>query len=117
MREEHPQENRWDYLLGHCPSGEVVAVEPHSARQDQVSTVIDKRTAARNHLRDHLREGVSVSRWLWVASGDVHFADTERARRRLDQNGIQFVGRKILPKHLPNRPAGNGDRGRRRGRG
>lgn len=94
------QENRWDYLLGHSPSGEVMGVEPHSAKQDEVSTVIKKREAALRQLRDHLRDGVYVSRWLWVASGNVQFADTEKERRRLDQNGIQFVGRTIREKDL-----------------
>jgi hypothetical protein len=36
-----------------------------------------------------------------VASGKVHFADTEKARLRLDQNGIKFVGTRVLAKHLP----------------
>jgi hypothetical protein len=98
------QENRWDYLLGHKPSSEVVAVEPHSAKQDEISTVIKKRSGAREQLKPHLRDGARISRWLWVASGKVHFADTEKARRRLDQNGIEFVGKRVMPKHLP---AGN----------
>jgi 6-phosphogluconate dehydrogenase len=33
-----------------------------------------------------------IAAWLWVASGKVHFADTEKVRRRLDQSGIEFVG-------------------------
>lgn len=97
----HEQDNRWDYLLGHEPSGKVVAVEPHSAKQDEITTVIKKRTAARAHLREHLRDGVSVQKWLWVASGKVHFADTEKAKRLLDQNGIEFVGTRVMAKHLP----------------
>ena len=101
VKQGHEQENRWDYLLGHGPSGEVVAVEPHSAKQDEITTVINKRTAAREHLKGHLREGARVTKWLWVASGKVHFADTEKTKRRLDQNGIEFVGKKITIKHLP----------------
>ena len=97
----HEQENRWDYLLGHGASGQVVAVEPHSAKPDQIDTVIRKREAAREQLQGHLSAGAKVAKWLWVASGKVHFADTERARRRLDQKGIQFVGTKIMKKHLP----------------
>jgi hypothetical protein len=97
----HEQENRWDYLLGHGPSHAVIAVEPHSARQDEVATVIRKRAAARDQLKEHLRDGARVTRWLWVASGKVRFADTERTRRLLDQNGIQFVGSRVLAKHLP----------------
>jgi hypothetical protein len=101
MRRGHEKENRWDYLLGHAPSGEVVAVEPHSAKQDEIPRVIQKRAAAREQLKGHLREGARVTKWLWVASGKVHFADTEKARRRLDQNGIEFAGTKVAAKHLP----------------
>jgi hypothetical protein len=109
MESGHEQENRWDYLLGHRPSGEVVALEPHSAKQDEVSAVINKRSDARSQLNGHLRDGARVAAWLWVASGKVHFADTEKARRRLDQNGIKFVGTKVTIKHLP--PARVTDRG------
>jgi len=101
FRESHPKEHRWDYLLGHEASHELVAVEPHSAKQDEIATVIGKRAAAKGQLRSHLEDGVFVSKWLWVASGRVHFADTEKARRRLDQNGVQFVGTRVDAKHLP----------------
>jgi hypothetical protein len=97
----HERENRWDYLLGHAPSATVVAVEPHPAKQDHISMLIRKRSAAKEHLKSHLEDGACISRWLWVASGEVHFADTEKARRQLDQNGIQFVGKKVMARHLP----------------
>jgi len=99
MQPGHEQENRWDYLLGHLPSAAIVALEPHFAKHDQISTVIQKKEAARVQLRDHLKPGKRVARWLWVASGRVHFANTEKDVRRLDQKGIQFVG-KVLAKHL-----------------
>jgi hypothetical protein len=101
LREGRERDNRWDYLLGHSASGTVVAVEPHSARDDEVSTVIAKRTAARDQLKDHLRPGAAVARWLWVASGKVCFANTEKTRLRLDQSGIEFVGKQVQAKHLP----------------
>lgn len=103
MKTGHEQEHRWDYLMSHAPSDQVVAVEPHSAKQDEISTVIKKRKAAREHLVPHLRDGASISRWLWVASGKVQFADTEKVRRLLDQNGVEFVGRKVMSKHLDTR--------------
>ncbi|MDJ0763794.1 MAG: hypothetical protein QNJ97_12500 [Myxococcota bacterium] len=106
LQERHPGENRWDYLLGHNPSERVVAVEPHSAKQDQITTVINKRKAAKEQLARHLKQGARVSKWLWVASGKVYFANTEKARLRLDQNGIEFVGKKVLAKHLPQADAG-----------
>lgn len=98
---QNPNDNRWDYLLGHKPSGHIIGLEPHSARQDEVSTVVAKRRAALNQLRAHLKPGTCVKEWLWVASGKVQFADTEKMRRQLDQNGITFVGTKVLAKHLP----------------
>ena len=101
VRTGHETENRWDYLLGHAPSKQVVAVEPHSAKDDEVSTVIAKRVAAKEHLMSHLREGAMIERWLWVASGKIYFANTEKTRRRLDQHGIQFVGKQVMRKHLP----------------
>jgi hypothetical protein len=33
MAAAHPDENRWDYLLGHTSSGQIVALEPHSAKK------------------------------------------------------------------------------------
>jgi hypothetical protein len=100
LKAGHEHENRWDYLLGHAPSAEVVALEPHCAKQDEITTVVKKRRAAIDQLKDHLKAGARVSKWLWVASGKVHFADTEKARRLLDQNGIEFVGTRVRRKHL-----------------
>jgi len=101
LQAEYPQDNRWDYLLGHQPSRSVVGIEPHSAKQREVSTVIAKRRAAQEHLRVHLKPGQRVATWLWVASGKVQFADTEKIRLRLDQEGVAFVGTRVLAKHLP----------------
>jgi hypothetical protein len=101
LRAGRDRENRWDYLMGHSPSGEVIAVEPHSAKQDEITTVIRKRRAALEQLAEHLRDGARISKWLWVAPGKVHFAETEKAKLRLDQNGIEFVGTKVMAKHLP----------------
>ncbi len=96
----HERENRWDYLLGHAPSHRVMAVEAHSAENKEIATVIKKREAALRQLREHLRDGKSVAKWLWVASGNVHFAPMEKATFQLAQSGIEFVGRTIMNKHL-----------------
>lgn len=101
LKEAHPQENRWDYLLGHSASGELIALEPHSAKEDEITTVINKRKAAKQQLADHIEPSARVSKWLWVGSGKVHFADTEKARLRLDQNGIEFIGSTVRAKDLP----------------
>lgn len=101
LRVAHPREKRWDYLVGHRPSGTVVGVEPHSTKESEIGVVIGKRRAALDQLRPHLRPGASVADWLWVASGRARFVDTEKARRQLDQAGIRLVGGRISLKHLP----------------
>lgn len=103
--EGHEQENRWDYLLGHTPTGALIALEPHSANEGEISTVIKKREAAIRHLRDHLKPTARVSCWIWVSSGEVNFVPFEKARLRLNQSGIDFIGRRVLAKDIPSPPA------------
>jgi hypothetical protein len=100
LKEGREQENRRDYLLGHKPSQQVIGVEPHSAANSEIATVIKKQTAARRQLQDHLCDGKHVAKWLWVASGKVHFLPMEKAIFRLAQSGITFVGRTITIKYL-----------------
>lgn len=101
LRAGHEQENRWDYLLGHRDSGKVVGLEPHSAKSDEVSTVIAKRRMALRQLRGHMKRGARVSAWYWVASGSVDFLPFDKAVLTLANEGITFVGKKLLQKHLP----------------
>jgi hypothetical protein len=100
-RPGNEQENRWDYLLGVAEGGRLVALEPHTASEGEVSVVIAKRAFSKEFLSMNLKDGKKVERWLWVASGKVGFLDTEKARRRLDQNGIEFVGRAVTSKSFP----------------
>lgn len=96
-----PSENRWDYLLGDEVSKQIYGLEPHSAKQDEVSTVIAKKRRALEHLRRHWRAGSPVVAWFWVASGSVQFPDVDRNMKRLAQEGITFVGKQLQKKHLP----------------
>ncbi len=104
MRPGRDRDHRWDYLLGHHVSETVIAVEPHSAAQGEVSVVISKCARAKEQLRDHLRDGVKIAKWLWVASGKVTFSGIEKAARQLDQHGVEFVGTRVAAKHLPTAP-------------
>ncbi|HEX7842960.1 MAG TPA: hypothetical protein VF469_36055 [Kofleriaceae bacterium] len=99
-RPRHPTDARWDYLLGHAPSSQIVAVETHSAETSQVSRVIQKRTASLGHLRGQLRAGHHVAAWYWAASGRVDFVPHEKTVIRLSEHGIQFVGGRLEAKHL-----------------
>ena len=100
FRTEHYQEPRWDYLLGH-ERGWIVAVEPHSAKTDEVDAVVNKKKALQRQLHGHLRDGKIVSTWLWVASGTVYFPRGSKHEFKLSQAGIKFVGRRVMAKHLP----------------
>jgi hypothetical protein len=93
------QEPRWDYLLGH-KNRSLIAVEPHSAKTDEIQAVINKKRALTRQLNGHLKDRTDVSKWLWVASGKVCFPRGSRHEFKLSQAGIKFVGRCVLAKHL-----------------
>ncbi len=93
------QEPRWDYLLGH-ENRSLIAVEPHSAKTDEIQAVINKMKALEQQLVGHLKRGRRISKWLWVASGTVCFPPGSKYELRLRQVGISFVGRCVMAKHL-----------------
>jgi hypothetical protein len=99
FRAGRDQEPRWDYLLGH-ENRQLIAVEPHSAKTDEINAVINKKRAVLLQLQGHLKENKSISRWLWVASGRVAFPKDSQFQRRLSQHGITFVGSCVMEKHL-----------------
>jgi hypothetical protein len=90
---EHPEANRWDYIISVPDSQRLAGIEPHTARDSEISVVILKKNHATEYLRSHLQEGYRITKWYWVTHGRVGFSKMERARRRLDQNGIEFAGR------------------------
>lgn len=94
------QEPRWDYLLGH-ERGRLVAVEPHSAKTDEVDAVVNKKKALQQQLYCHLRDGKTIATWLWVASGTVYFPRGSKHEIKLSQAGIKFVGRRVMAKRIP----------------
>lgn len=58
----HPNDARWDYLLGHAGSTQIVALEAHSAQTSQVTLVIEKRAASRRHLQAALAMATMLPR-------------------------------------------------------
>jgi len=102
LKDGRDRENRWDYLLGHGALSCVIGMEPHTAKDQEVKTVIRKKQSAQQQLREHLQKGTRIEEWYWVASGKNRFLDTEKTRRLLDQNGICFICPKLHAKDLAN---------------
>jgi hypothetical protein len=94
-QEEFPEANRWDYIMSLPTLSQIIGIEPHTARDSEISVVIAKKKHARQYLRSHFQDGYHVRKWLWVSHGTVGFSRMDRARRLLDQNGIEFVGRHL----------------------
>jgi|SRR5579862_7151784 len=94
-RKEDPQSHRWDYIVSIPNLKEFIGIEPHTAKDSEISVVIAKRKHANQYLQKHLQAGYRVTRWFWVSHGTVSFSKMDRARRRLDQNGIAFAGRML----------------------
>jgi hypothetical protein len=100
LKKGREQENRWDYLLGYNTTKILIAVEPHTADNSEITTIIKKRRAAIMQLEGHIRSGARVYKWIWVASGRVRLLPFEKAKLLLDQNGIEFIGGEIGLRHL-----------------
>jgi hypothetical protein len=95
LRRDFPNEMRWDYVFSVPAAHKLVALEPHRARESEISVLIAKKKNAATHLRAHLRPAYAVSDWLWVSHGRTSFSRTEQARRRLAQAGIKYLGRAV----------------------
>jgi hypothetical protein len=92
-QDEYPEANRWDYIVSVPDLAVFAGIEPHSAKDSEIRVVISKKNHATEYLRHHLQEGYRITKWFWVCHGTVSFSKMDRARRSLDQNGINFVGR------------------------
>ena len=94
-KNEHSKANRWDYIVSIPDLNELAGIEPHSAKDSEICVVISKKKHATAYLRNHILKGYRINKWLWVSHSTVSFSKMDRARRRLDQNGIAFMGRMI----------------------
>lgn len=95
LRPGFPNANRWDYVFSVSDAKKLLAVEPHSAKDDEIRVVIAKKRNAADELRKHLKPQHHVSEWLWVSHGRTAFSKTEKASRQLAQEGIRYVGRSL----------------------
>jgi hypothetical protein len=101
LRRGREREHRWDYLLGHRDSSQVIALEPHPVSDGEIKEIIRKKAAAQEQLSDHLKADARIVAWLWVASDSVPLAPTERGTLLLNQAGIRFVGTTVRIRDIP----------------
>lgn len=86
----------FDYVIGlDSPHDRLVAVEVHDAKASEISVMIEKKRGASVILSSELRSGRRVTRWYWVPSGKTSIAATSPERRRIQQAGIELVGRPL----------------------
>lgn len=95
LKKEHPDSNRWDYIVSVNDPGKLIGIEPHTAKDSEASVIIRKKTHAAETLRLHLKDGKCISEWYWVTEGKSSFSKMDKTRRSLDQHGIKFKGRMI----------------------
>jgi hypothetical protein len=96
LKAAFPNAHRWDYIFSVADTEKIVALEPHTAKDSEISVVILKKRNAADYLRGHLPPKHRVSEWLWVTHGRTAFSKMEPATRRLAQEGIRYVGRGVL---------------------
>lgn len=87
LRTEHPTTNRWDYIVSSAT--QLMGVEPHSAKNREVSVVVRKKRWAVQVLQAHLRTGTVIDPWYWVGRDRFHNKNT-KVERQLKQAGITF---------------------------
>jgi hypothetical protein len=96
LREEYPNEHRWDYLLivgNGTPSA--IGVEVHAATAGEVNVILVKRARAMAIIKARC-VGLAVSRWYWVASGKVFLRATDPQFRVLRRSGVLGPARRVV---------------------
>jgi hypothetical protein len=97
LRANHPNDPRWDYLLGHEMTSKVIGLEAHSATTGEVSVVIEKRRRAQDQLRTHMKLGERVADWFWVASGKTDFVPHTRESGHTTREQWHQICRETIP--------------------
>jgi hypothetical protein len=95
LRQDFPTAHRWDYVFSVPGSAKLMPLEPHTAKDSEISVLIAKKRHAATQLRTHLQPKYAISDWLWVSHGRTSFSRMEQATRRLAQAGIKYLGRSV----------------------
>ncbi|WP_008314814.1 hypothetical protein [Leptolyngbya sp. PCC 6406] len=96
VRAQYPNSSRWDYALGY--GGKTYFVEVHSAKTDEVSSVLNKLQWLKDFLvRDVPELNKEPRSFHWIASGKVAILPSSSQARQLAQKGLRVAGQLTLP--------------------
>jgi hypothetical protein len=101
LREKYPEENRWDYAIGHQPTnlkGEIVYwVEVHPATDGQIKVVLAKLQWLKTWLGNNAKQLQSMRKeFIWVSSGKTSFTLTSPQQKQFALKGLQHKGRVFM---------------------
>ena len=105
LRQQKPNDNRWDYGLGLRPQkGRELAVwvEVHSATTSEVSTVLRKLQWLKDWLNGEAEQLKRLTQrtkdhppYVWIASKGDRINRTSRQFRELSQSGLSLKSRRL----------------------
>ena len=93
------QDNRWDYAIDY--NGEVYFLEVHSAKTDEVSTVIKKLDWLKQWITNNAPEinklkAKSKTPYYWVQTEGYHIMPGSAQERAANQKGIKPIAKLVL---------------------
>ena len=91
-----PNDHRWDYAIDY--DGEVFFFEVHSAKTDEVSTIIKKLEWLKQWLREHAPNinslrATSKTPYYWVQSNGYHILKNSAQERLIQQKGLKPIAK------------------------
>ena len=86
----YPNESRWDYALGY--DGKTHFIEVHTAKTDEVKSVLNKRKWLQDFLINDAPElNKEPKHFHWISSDGNHILPNSSQARQLAQSGIKVV--------------------------
>jgi hypothetical protein len=102
LQERYPQDNRWDYAIGHT-DGVVYWIEVHGASDGELKVVLAKLKWLKTWLRGQAKTiGAMPREFVWVSSGKTSFTLASPQQKQFALEGLQHKGRIFK---VPKKPA------------
>jgi hypothetical protein len=97
LKEKFPNDNRWDYAIGHQPSNVkgvmVYWTEIHPASSGEVKVVLAKLDWLQRWLKDSAPKLRAMRRaFVWISSGRTSFTLSSPKQKRFASLGLRRVG-------------------------